>query len=359
MRSISPENWIEIPGVGALLGMAVGDALGTTYEFERIDQPPYPTLATGPATDIVGRGPFDLKPGQITDDTQMAVCLARSLVAKGEIDMVDIATRYVAWFQHAFDVGNQTASALGRIENGESVGSAGRETWHASGRRAAGNGSLMRCTPIGVYFARLLREDQLGRLVEASVMDSIITHADPRCVLACAAFNAAIARGILATQPDPEAQLATARAAVPIAAARLRELWDDNADDLAMIDAAVADLDRDLEVARSETPDVERVDLDLLRTAGFVRVAFRLAFWHLMHTPSWRDAVVDVASRGGDADTNAAIVGGLLGARDGISAIPRAWIHCVLAATQPGPAEWAEAHHPRHMLALVLAEHVH
>ncbi len=356
MSSITPENWIDIPGVGALLGMAVGDALGTTYEFERIDQAPYPTLATGPATDVVGRGPFDLKAGQITDDTQMAICLARSLVTNGDIDMVDIATRYVAWFQHAFDVGNQTAGALRRIEDGTSVGTAGRETWHASGRRAAGNGSLMRTAPIGVFFARALADDRLDRVVEASVMDSIITHADPRCVLACAAFNAAIARGTTATRPDPAAQLAIARAAVPIAAARMRELWDDNADDLAMVDAAVADLERDLDVARGETPDVARADLDLMRTAGFVRVAFRLAFWHLMHTPSWRDAVVDVASRGGDADTNAAIVGALLGARDGVSAIPRAWVDRVLAATQPGPADWAEAHHPRHLLAL--ADHI-
>jgi ADP-ribosylglycohydrolase len=355
MSSVTPENWIEIPGVGALLGMAAGDALGTTYEFARIDQASYPALATGPATDIVGGGPFGLKAGQITDDTQMAVCLARSLADKGDIDMLDIATRYVAWFQHAFDVGNQTASALRRIENGESVSTAGRATWHASGRRAAGNGSLMRCAPIGVYFASALREERLDRIVEASVMDSIITHADPRCVLACAAFNAAIARGLTLDKPDVLAQLDTARGAVPIAAARLRELWSDDADDLALIDAAVADLDRDLETARSATPDVERVDLDLQRTAGFVRVAFRLAFWHLVNTPSWRDAVVDVASRGGDADTNAAIVGALLGARDGVSAIPRAWVDRVLAATQPGPTEWAEAHHPRHLIAILRA----
>ena len=84
-----------------------------------------------------------------------------------------------------------------------------------------------------------------------------------------------------------------------------------------------------------------------------VRLAFRLAFWHARHTRSWRDAVVDVASRGGDADTNAAIVGALLGARDGAEAIPAAWRERVLGATLPGPETWAEAHHPRHLLALV------
>ncbi len=365
MGSASVENWIDLPGVGALLGMAVGDALGTTYEFARMDQPPYPTLATGPATDIVGGGPFDLVAGQITDDTQMAVCLARSLVDKGDIDMLDLATRYVAWYQHAFDVGNQTASALGAIESGASVGAAGREVWHRSGRRAAGNGSLMRTTPIGVWCARAHPKSRLGVVVDLSLTDSLITHADPRCAIACAAFNAAIASGVAAneatTTPDmpaltsaeiAAAQLRKARLAVDIAANRLRELYADDRDDLALVDAAVEDLVRDLETAESENPSVYRVELDLLRTAGFVRVAFRLAFWHLMHTPSWRDAVVDVASRGGDADTNAAIVGALLGARDGVGAIPHAWIDRVLAATQPGPADWADAHHPKHLLAL-------
>ena len=140
MTSASDENWIEIPGVGALLGMAVGDALGTTYEFKTIDQPDHPALAAGPATDVVGGGPFGLTAGQITDDTQMAICLARSLTEKREVDMLDVATKYVAWVQHAFDVGIQTSSALGVIEGGGSVGSAGRQTWHASGRRSAGNG---------------------------------------------------------------------------------------------------------------------------------------------------------------------------------------------------------------------------
>jgi ADP-ribosylglycohydrolase len=352
MTSVAPENWIEFPGVGPLLGMAVGDALGTTYEFANVDQPDYPTLATGPATDVVGGGPFGLQAGQVTDDTQMAICIARSLTDKRDLDMLDIATRYVAWYQHAFDVGNQTAAALRAIEQGESVGAAGRKVWHASGRRAAGNGSLMRCAPIGVFFAARVKHAQLGVLVEASLTDSLITHADPRCAIACAAFNAAIAAGLETPAPNPPVQLELARTAIPIAAAKLRELYSDDRDDLALIEAAVDDLTRDLDTATSANPHVYDADLNLRRMAGFVRVAFRLAFWHLMHTPSWRDALVDVASRGGDADTNGAIVGALLGARDGVRAIPREWIDRVLAATQPGPADWAEAHHPRHLLAL-------
>ncbi len=381
MSAASGGNWIEIPGVGliepgsiddarlgALLGMAVGDALGTTYEFERLEQAPYPALATGPATDIVGGGPFDLVAGQVTDDTQMATCIARSLLASpaapswfDRLNALDLATRYVAWYQHAFDVGSQTSSALGRIESGDPIMAAGRLTWHASGRHAAGNGSLMRAAPLGVALAGC----SIEQLVEGALTDSLLTHADPRCVLAVAAFDAAIAHAIRASGasaargPDVlrargEAMLAAGRAALPVAVARLRDLWSDDRDDLAAISTAEADITRDLDAALAEEPGVYRVELDVHRTAGFVRVAFRLAFWHVVRTP-WRDAVVDVASRGGDADTNAAIVGALVGARDGVSQIPSAWIERVLGVTQPGPAEWADAHHPRHLVALAAA----
>ena len=95
---------------GALLG-AVGDALGTTHEFRRLRAPAFPTLATGPQVDVVGRGPFGLHPGQVTDDRQMACCLAAVLKARGELDVEDVAHRYANWMLQAFDVGGQTRSA--------------------------------------------------------------------------------------------------------------------------------------------------------------------------------------------------------------------------------------------------------
>ena len=333
---------------GALFGLAVGDALGTTYEFARIDQPNYPTLATGPATDVVGGGPFELPAGAITDDTQMAVCIARSLTERatekpGRLDLADLATRYLAWYEHAFDVGNQTSSALGAIETGTPVHEAGRTAWLNSGRRAAGNGSLMRTAPIGVYFTG-------DAVVEEAIADAIMTHADPRCVLATAGFDASIAAAIAGQD-----LFAAARHAIPLAAAKLRELWD--GEHLASIESAIADIRGDLYAATREDPDLYGSELHIQRTAGFVRVAFRLAYWHAAHTSSWRDALIDTASRGGDADTNGAIVGALLGARDGVDAIPRAWLDRVLAAKQRGSDAWGDAHHPRHFIALLASMH--
>ncbi|MCW5808506.1 MAG: ADP-ribosylglycohydrolase family protein, partial [Deltaproteobacteria bacterium] len=180
---------------GALLGLAVGDALGTTYEFEHLEQPAYPALATGPATDVVGEGPFRLAAGQITDDTQLAVCLARSLADRRALDPADLAARYVAWAAHAFDIGNQTNAAISRLEAGEPPHTAGLTVWRATERRPAGNGSLMRTAPIGVAFA----DRGAHAVVDAAIADSLITHADPRCLLACAAFDGAIAAAV---RPD-------------------------------------------------------------------------------------------------------------------------------------------------------------
>ena len=109
-------------GLGALWGLALGDALGTTTEFTAPPAPPYPALATGPLDDIVGGGPFSLAPGEVTDDTQLAAALAQSLiVCDGDLDRVDLAARFVDWQRHAFDVGSQIGAALRRLGIGASV----------------------------------------------------------------------------------------------------------------------------------------------------------------------------------------------------------------------------------------------
>jgi ADP-ribosylglycohydrolase len=231
----------------------------------------------------------------------------------------------------------------------------------------------MRTAPIAVALA-----GDESAAIDAAIADSLITHGDPRCVLACAAFDAAIAAAITGEVPQSNSSsvggeasgvdagrpaatrsvagmrmVEVARRALATAAARLRTSWAAEPIDVEHVDRAMRDLAADLEAAQIDRPDLYGSELHLHRGAGFVRVAFRLAFWHAVHTPLWRDALVDVASRGGDADTNAAIAGALLGARDGVRAIPPAWIERVLGATQPGPAAWAEAHHPRHLLALI------
>lgn len=321
---------------GTLLGLAVGDALGTTHEFEHLNAPPFPNVAVGPLTDIVGGGPFGLKAGQVTDDTHMACCLYGSLSSLGAYDAKDVAARYVKWSRVTFDIGTQTSSALALVAESESPLEAGKTVWLKSGKHAAANGSLMRTAPIGALFAGSEHERRI-----AALDDSAITHFDPRCRLACAAFNAAIAAAVQGLSA-------------------VRVMWQAASDEIAVaadliagqyetdqLDAAIAALTIDLELATQDDPELYGPELHLHKHQGFVRVAFRLAFWELLHRSTFHDAVLDAANRGGDADTNAAIVGALVGSRVGIEGISKGWRSAVLDCEPNGSAVWSTIYHPK------------
>ena len=132
-------------GIGCLVGLAVGDALGTTLEFQWRDEQP-------PVTEIVGGGPWDLPPGYWTDDTSMALCLADSLIAGADLDQRDLMERFLRWYQNGenspshrcVDIGNLTRSALERFRTtGDPLAGTNHE-------RGAGNGSIMRLAPIAL-----------------------------------------------------------------------------------------------------------------------------------------------------------------------------------------------------------------
>ena len=318
-------EWRSSWARGTLLGLAVGDALGTTLEFQALEAPPFPTLATGPHVDITGGGPFSVEPGQVTDDSQMAACLAASLKAHGRFHATDVAHRYVAWMLHAFDIGNLTHASLSMIGRGVSIGEASRRAWLHSEKNSAGNGSLMRITPIAVAFV----DDPIARRL-AALADSAITHYDPRCRLACAAFCSAIAAAGQGFT-KPEEMFAAAVTEVDDAASALIDLAPSDGPDTERAREALLG---DLEMARRDDPGLYEADLHIHRMQGFVRVAFRLAFWELLHAPTFEAALIDTVNRGGDADTNGAIVGALFGARFGHEAIPEHWETRVLQAMQ-------------------------
>ena len=328
---------------GTLLGLAVGDALGTTHEFKRLKAQPFPQLAEGPLKSIVGGGPFNLVPGQVTDDTQMAVCLSDSLMARGCLDVDDVARRYAEWMNYAFDIGAQTSAALRLVRAGVPAREAGKRVWLERDRRPAGNGSLMRTAPIGVF----IKDTEARR--RASLAESAITHFDPRCQLACAMFNAAIGAGVR----GGDAEAMWEAAALELAPAT-RLLLIGEPDASADIEEAQRLLTVDVNTARKDDPLLYGPELHMLDQQGYVRVAFRLAFWHLLHTPDTERALIDAANRGGDADTNAAIVGALLGACYGDDGLPVDWWVLVLEALQSGePTRLAGEYHPRHFMEAI------
>lgn len=331
---------------GALLGLAVGDALGATLEGKRLSAPPFPTLAEGTHTEMRGGGPFQVRPGQVTDDTQMACCLAEVLKALRRYEAAEALRRYLAWKAVATDVGVQTRAVLEALESGVHPERAARELWLSHGRQEAGNGSLMRTAPLGVFFSR----DGRAR-IQASLEDSALTHADPRCQLACVALNASLAAAIQSVEPPRPGKLVEAALTdLSIGAPSLGQMAPQ---DVLQVTEAIQFLKDDLSAAQQNDPMLYGPELHLYDQQGYVRVAFRLAYWELFHAPSFQAALLDVVNRGGDSDTNGAITGALLGSVYGEEAIPAHWRILVLEALSNSRGPLAERYHPNQLLTLV------
>jgi ADP-ribosylglycohydrolase len=277
----------EDRAVGALLGLAVGDAVGTTLEFK----------APGtfePLTDMVGGGPFHLPAGAWTDDTSMALCLAESIVDTGDMDLTDQLRRYVAWRRdgylsstgRCFDIGNTTSSQLSRFERtGEAVDP-------EPDQDAAANGSLMRLAPVPIRW-----HADPGGAAERSAESSRTTHAADRPVDACRVLGAMTA-ALIGDEPAESVFAPT--------------FWK------------WGELHPGIEaIARGSWIDKQP---PAIRGTGYCVDALEAAIWAVAGADDLRDAVLRAANLGDDADTTAAIAGQLAGARWGRSGIPAAWL---------------------------------
>ena len=281
---------------GALLGLAAGDALGTTLEFR-------PPGTFTPITDIVGGGRFRLKPGEWTDDTSMALCLAESLVACGGHDPLDQMERYVRWSRdghlssngRCFDIGNTVSAALDRfVRTGDPLSG-------STAADSAGNGSLMRLAPAPLAYAGDVRE-----AVRVAGECSRTTHGAGEAVDACRYFAALIVGAL-----DGE----TGAALLSGTWSPVPGLWDD--EPLAPKIAAVA-----AGSFREKEPPV-------IRGTGYVVDALEAALWALNGAADFRDACLRAVNLGDDADTTGAIVGQLAGALWGVGGergVPDEWV---------------------------------
>ena len=270
--------------VGALLGLAVGDAVGTTLEFKPRDA--YPRL-----TDLVGGGPFNLRAGEWTDDTAMALALADSLVACGELNERDLLGRFADWWRNGtysctgtcFDIGVTTAQALKRWER-TCVSHCG-----STAPNTAGNGSLMRLAPVAIRF----RDDRVA-LRDAAARQSRTTHAADEAVEACVLYAELMADAICGAKRSD-------------VLGRRDGPW------VGTIEAITAGSWRGK--ARNA-----------IQASGYVAHSLEAALWSVSRTADYRSAVLTAANLGQDADTTAAIAGQLSGALEGCSGIPDAWL---------------------------------
>jgi ADP-ribosyl-[dinitrogen reductase] hydrolase len=233
--------------------------------------------------------PARLPPGTFTDDTEMALALAESLLAHCPLDPADLAGRLAAWLGTGpDDVGIHTRSVLGRIAGGVPWQEAVQEV-QAGRPDSAGNGSVMRCWPVA-----LAHTGDLDPLLADSRLQSRVTHPHPECEAGSAFVNAAIYHLVRGASPGSAVALALDDAQVT---GPLREV----------IEAAPAR-------RRGE-----------LKNSGWVRHTLESAVWGLLTTECFEEAVVGVVNLGGDADTAGAVVGALAGAAYGLEAIPARW----------------------------------
>jgi ADP-ribosyl-[dinitrogen reductase] hydrolase len=270
---------------GCLVGLAVGDALGAPVEG--MSRAGIETVH-GRLKDMVGGGWHGLPPGHYTDDTAMMLCIARSIVEKGCFDPEDAARRFLEWFDAGpIGIGRTTWIALSAMKEGASWREAGEIAHQRLGGLSAGNGSIMRCAPIG-----LLDFMHPETLVEDSGNSSIITHWDPQARWAAVAVNLAIAEMLKGGKGN----------LLPVL---LRGIEHAEVRDTA---AGVLRLKR-------VDPEPSAYALDTLRAA----------LWCLLNTSSFEEALVTAVNLGGDTDTVGAVCGAMAGACYGVDSIPARW----------------------------------
>ncbi len=277
---------------GALVGLAAGDALGTTNEFRRPG-------TFEPLSDMVGGGPFNLKPGQWTDDTSMALCLAESLIECNGFDSVDQLQRYVRWYREGhhsstdrcFDIGNTVADALRRFER------TGGAWCGSTDPQSAGNGSLMRLAPVPLFFWRNA-EEAIARAGDSSRT----THGAAEAVDACRYFAGLIVGALQGRSRD---ELMT-------------PLFSPAGGQWAPGELAP-------EIEKVAAGSFLRRDPPEIRGTGYVVRSLEAALWAFTRSTTFADGALLAVNLGDDADTTGAIYGQIAGAFYGVESIPTHW----------------------------------
>lgn len=278
---------------GCLLGQLVGDALGSLVEFQSPEE--IRRCYPGGVRELTDGGTWDTIAGQPTDDSEMALLLARMLVERGTYDSDLALQTYQFWLDsNPFDYGSTIYDGLRGTPDSESQA----------------NGAMMRISPLGIFGAHY----PLERVCEWARQDAALTHPHRICIEANSLFTMAIAH-VVSSGCEAE---------------KLYHEIKEWAVDLE-VDPALMDV---IEGAAEAPP------ANYVRQQGWVLIAFRNALWQLLHAPSFESAVVDTVMQGGDTDTNAAICGALLGAVHGLNAIPDRWgdkvLNCRPKAGNPG-----------------------
>jgi ADP-ribosylglycohydrolase len=287
-----PHPSIKDRYLGCLAGLAVGDAVGTTLEFKRQG-------SFSPIEDMVGGGPFGLKPGQWTDDTSMALCLADSLIRCSSFNAKDQMERYCQWRDHGylssngtcFDIGGTVSDALTRFQKTKEPFSGSTHP------HSAGNGSLMRLAPVPLFYAR-----NQETAIHMSAESSKTTHGAITCIDACRYFCALII-GALNGQSK---ETILSPEYTPVG-----NLWKNSP-----LCPEIA------EIAQGSFKEKNPPEI---KGTGYVVKSLEAALWAFYRTTSFKQGCLLAVNLGDDADTTGAIYGQLAGAYYGAGNIPEQW----------------------------------
>jgi ADP-ribosylglycohydrolase len=277
---------------GSLLGLAVGDAVGTTLEFK-------PPGSFTPIEDMVGGGPFQLQPGQWTDDTSMALCLAESLIEQQGFNPVHQLQKYLQWYREGylsstgrcFDIGNTTIDGLRQFEKTQ------EPYCGSTDPRSAGNGSIMRLAPVPLFYAKRPLE-----AIAKSAESSRTTHQATVAVEACRYLGALIVGAVNGV--SREELLSERYSPVP-------GYWEKN--------PLVEEID---EIALGSFKHRQPPEI---QGSGYVVKSLEAALWGFYNSHSFREGCLLAVNLGDDADTTGAVYGQLAGAFYGESGIPQSW----------------------------------
>jgi ADP-ribosylglycohydrolase len=300
--------------IGAMVGLAAGDALGTTLEFRRPGD-------FEPLTDMVGGGPFRLQPGEWTDDTSMALCLAESLLECG-FDADDQLRRYIGWYREGhlssngrcFDIGNTVREALHAFERDRDARTSG-----ATHEMSAGNGSIMRLAPVPIRYA-----NDEAKAIELAGASSKPTHAHPEAVDACR-YLAGVIVGAMQGRAKDEI---------------LRPLFSPVGGGW-QVGALVPAIE---EVASGS---FQRRRPPAIKGSGYVTRSLEAALWAFATTETFEEGALRAVNLGDDADTTGAVFGQIAGAFYGVEAIPTRWREKLAHASTIESMARRLAHHGR------------
>jgi ADP-ribosyl-[dinitrogen reductase] hydrolase len=279
--------------IGALVGLACGDAVGTTLEFEIRG-------SFDPITDMVGGGPFNLEIGQWTDDTSMALCLGHSLAFQQTFDPTDQMNRYCNWYQYGymssngecFDIGMTVSAALREYLETKEPFSGSTEEY------TSGNGSLMRLSPIPIFY-----NGDYDACIKYAGESSRTTHGSAECIDSCKLFSSLIFNAFTAK----------------------------NKSEIFELNKYQPYCEQVIGIAKGEFLELDYMQLT---GSGYVIESLVSALWCFMKGETFKECILLAANIGNDADTTAAICGQIAGAYYGFSGIPKAWRESISMAQE-------------------------